>query len=80
MDFELFKDGVLIMIIGMGTVYLFLTIMIYIMNLSKGLFEILNKYFPEETEKEKVKPKNNNDDAEIAVAIACAALKRGKSC
>lgn len=82
MNFELFKAGCLIMIIGMGFVYFFITIMIYCMNIAAKFIKIINKFFPEEIEEDKYTPKKKitSNDAEIALALACAALKRGKTC
>ncbi len=78
---ELFMQGLLISILGMGTVYLFLTLLIGAMNLSKIIFEKLDKYFPQEVEEPKFTNKKNADnEAEIALAIACAARERGKIC
>ena len=79
MDFELLKDGALIMIIGMGTVYFFLTVMIFVMEFNTKILKFVNRFMPEEIE---VAPTANkravkaSDDAEIALAVACA-LKRG---
>ena len=42
MDLTLLKDGIFVMIIGMGTVYVFLTIMIWVMELN-GKFTPIHK-------------------------------------
>ena len=78
MNTDIIMVGVNLMFIGMGTVFLFLMIMIFAMNLSHKLIEIINKYYPEETiniENNKTK-KQNTDLAEIALAIACALKKK----
>lgn len=68
--------GITLMVIGMGTVYVFLTIMIYAMNFTKKILDIVNKYFPEEVLQESKKRKDKKDnDAEIALAIAAAIHK-----
>lgn len=75
MSFELLKNGCLIMIIGMGVVYLFIAIMIYVMEFMAKFMKFINKYFPEEIEEEITTKKINtqkNNDADIALAIACA--------
>ena len=73
---EALKEGFIIMVIGMGTVYVFLTIMIYAMNFTKKILDIVNKYFPEEVQQESKKRKDKKDnDAEIALAIAAAIHK-----
>ena len=74
MDLTLAKEGFIVMIIGMGTVYIFLTIMIWAMNISSCVLKILGKYFPEEILSDKTAKKKNsiNNDDEIALAVACA--------
>ncbi len=72
---ETLNVGFTLMIIGMSTVFVFLIIMIFAMNLSAKVISIINKYFPEdisETKKTSKIQKNTNNDAEIALAIACA--------
>lgn len=72
---ETLNVGFTLMIIGMSTVFVFLIIMIFAMNLSAKVISIINKYFPEdisETKKTNKIQKNINNDAEIALAIACA--------
>ena len=70
------------MIIGMSFVYVFLLIMIWIVNIATKLIKILNKYFPEAVEEEKYQPKKKSEkiDEEIALAIACAIAERSKQC
>lgn len=76
MDITLLKDGVFVMIIGMGTVFIFLSIMIVAMNLNGKVLQVINKYFPEEVPQEKTSRKTaKKDDEEIALAIACAVAK-----
>ena len=81
MDITLLKEGCTLMVIGMGTVFLFLTVMILVMEINSRFIKILNKYFPEEIPQEKLgrkKQPSNNDD-EIAVAIACAINQASKA-
>lgn len=73
---DLIQQGLFLMVIGMGTVFSFLIIMLFAMNISSKLLCILNRYFPEEKEEPKNKTNKNNNDDEIALAIACA-IKRG---
>lgn len=76
---EALKEGFIIMVIGMGTVFMFLTIMVYAMNICTKLIGYINKYFPEEGVNEGANCKNSkkksNNDAEIALAIAAAIHK-----
>lgn len=79
MDLTLLKDGLIVMVIGMGTVYLFLTVMIWVMNLNNHVMKFINKFCPEKVpaEKKPVKKSLGNDE-EIALAIACALKIAGK--
>lgn len=73
MDITLLKEGVIIMVIGMGTVFFFLTIMIAAMNINEIILKFISKYFPEEVAEVKTtKKKVESNDDEIALAIACA--------
>ena len=82
MSLELLKEGFLVLLIGMGFVYVFIAIMIWVMNISAKIMKFINKYFPEEVEEEKYTPKkkSDNNDAEIALAIACAVAERSRAC
>lgn len=76
MDMTLLKEGAVVMAIGMGTVFLFLCIMIFAMNINEIILKFLSKYFPEEVEEVKnVKKTTSSNDEEIALAIACAINK-----
>ena len=73
MDITLLKEGVIIMVIGMGTVFFFLTIMIVSMNISQKILKYVSKFFPEEVAEIKTqKKKVESNDDEVALAIACA--------
>ena len=68
-----FQDGCAIMFLGMGVVFAFLILMVWVMNITAKIIQILNKYFPEEiphpknTKKKKAK---TDEDEQIAIAIA----------
>lgn len=71
MDMTLLKEGTIIMIIGMGTVFFFLVIMICAMNINELILKFIGKYFPEEIPEIKaIKKKVESSDDEIALAIA----------
>ena len=75
MDMTLLKEGVIIMVIGMGTVFFFLTIMIGAMNFNEIVLKFVGKYFPEEipeVKSVKKKTESNDDEIALAIAIACA--------
>lgn len=85
MNIELWKDGLLLMVIGMGFVFFFLGIMICVMHINAKIINFLGKYFPEEVEEEHTTSKKRtttNNESEIALAIACAiaAQRGGKKC
>ena len=81
MDLTLVKEGLVVMAMGMGTVFVFLVIMIGVMNLTAVIMPILNKFMPEEIEQPKTSNKKqaNDNDADIALAIACALRERGRA-
>ena len=73
MESTLLNDGVFIMLIGMGTVFFFLTILIGAMSLNEKIIGFIGKYFPEEIPQMNLPKKQaSTKDEEIAVAIACA--------
>ena len=80
MDMTLLKEGAIVMVIGMGTVFFFLTIMIGAMNINEKVLKFISKFFPEEVPEVKTtKKKAENSDDEIALAIACAINKAQKA-
>ena len=76
----LLKEGAIVMVIGMGTVFFFLAIMIGAMNINEKVLKFIGKYFPEEVPEVKtLKKKAENNDEEIALAIACASHNEQKA-
>ena len=70
---ETLVQGISVMCIGMGTVFVFLTILIGAMNINEKILKLIGKYFPEEIPQNNLpKKKVDTKDEEIAVAIACA--------
>lgn len=45
------SDGLVLMVIGMGTVFIFLVLMIYCMRLMMWILQKINTIFPEPVEK-----------------------------
>ena len=79
MDLTLLKEGAIVMVIGMGTVFVFLTIMIFAMNINERVLKFIGKYFPEELpEVKNANKKVERSDDEVALAIACAIHKAQK--
>lgn len=71
--------GIIVMVIGMATVFVFLAIMIVAMKITTKIIEIINKYFPEPVPEEKnIRKKKQDDKSEIALAIAVAIRERTK--
>lgn len=82
MDLTLLKEGLIIMIIGMGTVFTFLVVMIYAMDISASVLKFVAKFFPEEIPEEKSAAKKkaaSSSDEDVALAIACAIHKASKA-
>jgi sodium pump decarboxylase gamma subunit len=80
---ELFNTGITITFIGMAVVLAFLTLMIFVMNITSSfIINVLNKYFPEavkeEPKKAKKKVVSNNENIAVAVALAFNAQQGGK--
>ena len=81
---DLFNTGIVITFIGMGVVLAFLTLMIFVMNITSSfIINVLNKYFPEAKKEEpkKVKKKtvsSNEEEIALAVALAFNASQGGK--
>ena len=73
------ENGLALLLIGMGFVLGFLTLMIFGMTLMSKIVGWLNKLFPETVEEVKstVKKVSSNIDEAIAVAIAAIMAKRG---
>ena len=77
MDLALLNEGLVITVLGMGTVFFFLTLMIFAMNANEYILKFVGKFFPEEVPEVKtVQKKVNTADDEIAVAIACAVRQK----
>jgi sodium pump decarboxylase gamma subunit len=66
------KEGLILMTTGMGTVFIFLIIMIFVMYLMEKAMIIINKIMPLE---EEIAPKTVKTDKKQEIAVAIAALK-----
>lgn len=72
-------NGLVLMVIGMATVFAFLVLMVFAMNCSAAFFRKFAHLFPEE---QPAAPKKKNiaavdPVAEVAVALAAIKAKRG---
>ena len=72
---DLFMQGIVLMVIGMATVFAFLVLLIVAMSSSAAFFRKFAHLFPEEVQ---APVKSASDPvAEIAVALAAIKSKRG---
>lgn len=73
------ENGLALLLIGMGTVLAFLTLLIFCMGIMSKVVGWLNKIFPEAVEEvaSAAKKVASNIDEAIAVAIAAIMAKRG---
>jgi len=73
---ELWTQGFIIMIVAMGIVFGFLTVLVFAMQIMTKCIMFINKIWPEKVEETKQKTKTTtNDESEIALAIAVARAK-----
>ncbi|MDD3150637.1 MAG: OadG family protein [Candidatus Gastranaerophilales bacterium] len=63
-------NGLVIMAVGMGAVFLFLIIMVISMNITSVVLAKISKYIPEKEETTKKLEKVHEKNDEIAVVIA----------
>lgn len=70
-------EGLMLMLYGMGIVFLFLAVMIIVVNAMSAIVQQYNKKHPEKVDAPAKKPaaKAVSDDTEIAIAIAMAAAQ-----
>ena len=73
------ENGLILLVMGMGFVLCFLTILILSMSVMVKIVGYLNEIFPEAVEEVKSAAKKtaSNVDEAIALAIAAVAAKRG---
>ena len=69
------KTGLILMVMGMGMVFMFLTILYFVVLLMGKVMGFLDKIMPSETPAAAAVSANN--DAEIAIAIAAAKSRLG---
>ena len=75
---ELIYQGLVLMIVGMGVVFAFLTLLVYAMSGSAAFFQKFAYLFPEEQVQKSGARKAAEDYSEIAVAIAAVKTHTGK--
>ena len=74
---ENLMDGLVLMVIGMATVFTFLVLLILAMSGSAAFFHKFAHLFPEETKAAPAKGTATDPVAQIAVALAAIKAKRG---
>lgn len=74
---DLLMQGIVLMVIGMATVFAFLMLLIVAMNGSAAYFRKFAHLFPEEVKTVAKKTQTMDPVAEIAVALAAIKAKRG---
>lgn len=67
-------EGLIITIVGMSTVFVFLTILVFAMDIMSKIVIWINKFMPEEVKTAEPVRRNSNVEEEIAVAIAVAKM------
>ena len=65
-------QGLVLMVAGMGIVYLFLTVLIFVAKYSSAFVARFDSILPQDAPKKAAKPAAANDDADVALAIAVA--------
>jgi oxaloacetate decarboxylase gamma subunit len=61
-------DGLILMLIGMSTVFLFLSLLVIFIHFSS---QVLNRFWPEELE---ISPQHQSEEDESLVAVISAAV------
>ena len=73
---EIFQQGLVLLVAGMGIVYLFLILLVLVMNRATQVVAKFNHILPDEEPKKKArpaaKPVASADDALVAIAVAAA--------
>ena len=74
---ELLMQGIVLMVIGMATVFAFLVLLILSMNASAAFFRKFAHLFPEEEAVPQKAAASGDPAAQIAVVLAAIRAKRG---
>ncbi len=68
------QEGLVITVVGMGTVLVFLTILVFAMSIMSKVVALISRIMPEEVEAPVAVRREINIDEEVAVAIAVAKM------
>ena len=72
---EIMGQGLVLMVAGMGIVYLFLTVLIFVTKYSSAFVSKFDGILPQDAPKKAPKKLAADDDANVALAIAVALQK-----
>ena len=74
MNIELIKQGVVLLVSGMGIVFAFLAILVFVTTFSSKFVTKFNHILPDEAPKKKAAPAAASDDS-LAIALAIAVAR-----
>ena len=69
------QQGLVLLVAGMGIVYVFLALLVWVMNRSATIVPRFNHILPDEEPKKRARPAARVDDDAVLVAIAIAAAR-----
>ena len=69
---DLLGQGLVLMLAGMGIVYLFLVVLIFTAKYSSAFVARFDSILPQDAPKKSPKPVAASDDADLALALAVA--------
>ena len=79
MNNGMLENGLILLVMGMGFVLCFLTILIFSMMIMSKIVLWLNKIFPEAVEDVKTAAKKVSSNVDEAIAVAIAAIMARKA-
>lgn len=79
MNNGMLENGLILLVMGMGFVLCFLTILIFSMMIMSKIVMWLNKIFPEAVEEIKSAAKKVSSNVDEAIAVAIAAIMAKKA-
>ena len=69
------QQGLVLLAAGMGIVYVFLALLVWVMNRSATVLSRFNHILPDEEPKKRARPVARADDDTVLIAIAVAAAQ-----
>lgn len=71
----IFQQGLVLLAAGTGIVYVFLALLVWVMNRSTTIVSRFNHILPDEEPKKRTRPVARADDDTVLIAIAVAAAQ-----